>query len=325
MDSAVAFFSSLQSPFVFALGVLAARYMPLPATYQPWLILRAAGEGLARRVLRPSAPASQQRLAGWLSLLVLLAPLVLMLWLIRQVSAWPEFFDAVLLYLCLDVTFLQGPLKQVQASLNQGQLSLAKQQLQPWVFRKTHTLSQAGLLKAAFDAAITRFAGQWLTVLLAFVLIGPLAALLARAVIELRYSWNTHQPRYRDFGQPARLLQNFISAFPMLTMGCYLAFSSSWQTARGYFQQAEEGKMSLVLSWLLASWAVCINRQTGGPVLYDHEKVRRPRFGPAIQPAVEDINGVVRSLSQLFWLLWVLFLLFSFVPELWHLALLDNR
>lgn len=291
------------------LAVAAARFAPLPASYQPWLLFRFAAYGLARRVLHDTDSAAYQRFAGLLSCAVLLVPALLLYWLLRQLSDWPFLLDAVLLYFCLDAGAIPQQVRQLDASLQKNQLSLARQQLSSWVLRDTQHLSEMGLIKAALDSLILRYATQWFGILCCFCLFGGLATLALRILLELHYAWNTKLPRYVQYGLWLRQTLVVVLLPPLYLFSLILALQVGWRASLRLYQQHDDRSWPKPQRFLLCVWSQTLQRQTGGPAMYQGVKVRRARLGPDTPPQRIDLANAIRYVSTQQNAVWLLGLL----------------
>jgi cobalamin biosynthesis protein CobD/CbiB len=65
---------------------------------------------------------------------------------------------------------------------------------------------------------------------------------------------------------------------------------------------------------LLGAWAQTLQRQTGGPVMYQHQKLRRARLGPVQQPTVDDLSVGLKAIAAQQNALWLL----GLTSLLWH-------
>lgn len=271
------------------LAVLAARVAPLPVSYQPWQIFRVAAQGLAKRVLHDSDTASYQRLAGLLSGVVLIAPTAVLYAVLRELSDWPQLLDAVLLYFCLDSSGLPQQLRPVITALDKGQLSLARQLLAPLVLRDTQQLSAVGVVKAALDMLILRFAAQWFAVLCCFWIFGGVTTLCLRLALVLHEQWNCKLPRYQWYGIWLRQVLVVVTTLPVLLFSALLALQVGWGASMRVYRQVTDGSWPLPQRWLLSVWAQTLQRQTGGPVMYQGRKFSRARIGPEQLPQPADL------------------------------------
>lgn len=279
------------------MAVLAARFVPLPLSYQPWQIFRVAATGLATRVLHDTDSPSYQRLAGLLSTLVLIVPTVFIYAVLRELSDWPHLLDAVLLYFCLDTNGLPNQLRPIITALDKGQLSLSRQLLAPLVLRDTHQLSAVGVVKAALDMLILRFAAQWFSLLCCFWLFGGVATLGLKLALVLHEQWNCKLLRFQWYGIWLRQTLIVITTLPVLMFSAVLALQVGWRASLQFYRQVTDGSWPLPQRWLLSIWAQTLQRQTGGPVMYQGRKLARARFGPEQLPQSSDLSAGIKYLA----------------------------
>lgn len=292
----------------------AARLVPLPASYQPWQLFAFAAQNTAKRVLNTNDSAAYQRFAGILATLVLLLPACFGYVMLRELSQWPAVLDAIVLYFCLDIGGIPQQFMKIRQSLQKGQLSLARQQLQPLVLRDTSSLSEVGVVKAALDTLVLRFASHWMTIVLVYCLFGATAALTLRILFELHWQWNPKLKSFQWFGLWLRQTLLVVTLLPMLFFSMVLALQVGARRSLEFARAADDGSWPLPQRLLLGAWAQTLQRQTGGPVMYQHQKLRRARLGPVQQPTVDDISVGLKAMAAQQNALWLL----GLTSLLWH-------
>lgn len=289
--------------------------MPLPSSYQPWQLFGLAAQNVAKRVCKDTDTAAYQRLAGLLATLVLVLPASISYVMLRELSEWPAVLDAMVLYFCLDVGGIKQLLTTIRQSLQKGQLSLARQQLQPLVLRDTTTLSEVGVVKAALDALVLRYASHWMTVILVYCIFGATAALMLRILFELHWQWNPKLKSFQWFGLWLRQTLLLLTMLPMLLFSAVLALQVGAKRTLEFARAANDGSWPLPQRLLLAAWAQTLQRQTGGPAMYQQQKLRRARIGPEQLPTVDDIAIGLKAMAaqqNAIWLLGLSCLLLHF-------------
>lgn len=291
--------SALQQPLLAVVVLLFSRFAPLPASYQPWFFIRAVVNAIAAKVAKPSNDRQQQYLAGALATLVVLVPFTVLLIAFEELSAWPEFFQAFLLYLALDWQFYANQLRHIAESLEKQQSSLARDQLSSLVLRKTAQLSTAGIAKAAIDATSLRLSKHWFGVLFWYLLGGGIAACCYRLLLELQQQWNPKLVRQREFGFFVSILERVLSAVPMIINAVLLALWVNISDTLNYHKYSRDWQLSFTSRWLLSAWAAALKCSVAGPVYYDNAKVSRVRIGPEIQPTALHLRKALTITTQL--------------------------
>ena len=311
LDSFWLALTPLQQPLL-ALGVLLfSRFAPLPASYQPWGFVKAVVFGLRRKVVNAENGATQQVLAGSLAVLVVLLPVLLLLIAFAELSAWPEFFGAFLLYLSLDWQTQHRQLQAVAQSLDKQQLSLAKDQLAPLVLRKTANLSQQGIAKAALDTLALRLSKHWFAVLFWYMVGGGIVAFGYRLVLEMQQQWNPKLSTQRDFGTFISRFETLCSLIPSLFHALLLALWVNLGNTWIYFKSSSDRHLPWASRWVLSAWAAALQCNLAGPLYYEDAKINRVRIGHAQQPSAAHLARALRISLQLQRL--TVFLIVSFI------------
>lgn len=289
----------LQQPLLALLMIVLSTLLPLPASYQPLQLFRVVAVAMAKKVNKPAYSAKQLQLSGSLAMLLLLLPILALATAFAQLSQWPELWQALLLYCCLDWQQQRQQALAVSQSLDKQQLNLARDQLQPLLLRQTQQMSAIGLTKACIETLSLRFAKQWFSVLFWFMLGGGIAALSYRLLQELQQCWNPKLTQFQHFGRPAANLVRLLSFIPVLLCGTLVALLRQWRQSLVYFRFSQDGLLRLPQRWLLAASSAALARNLAGPLYYGHEKQRRVRIGPATEPQSSDIRIWLNLCRQL--------------------------
>lgn len=291
--------SALQQPLLAIAVLLLSRFTPLPASYQPWFFLRAVANAVSARVAKPNNDRQQQYLAGTLAVLILLVPFAVLLIAFDELSEWPEFFQAFLLYLALDWQFYANQLNQLSVSLQKQQLSLARDQLSPIVLRQTAQLSSAGITKAAIDAVALRLAKHWFGVLFWYLIGGGIAACCYRLILELQQQWNPKLKRQQQFGWFAAWLEQSLSLIPALLNALLLALWVNIRDTLAFFKFSQDLQLGLAARSLLSAWAAALQCSVAGPIYYENDKIQRVRIGNDTHPNPIHLLKALKIASQL--------------------------
>jgi len=308
----------LQQPLLLLIVVVLSSLLPLPASYQPLVLLRILAVRLASKVNKANYPAAQLQLSGSLAAVIAIGPWLMLAWAFALLSQMPELWHGLLLYLCLDWQNVRQQALQIQQSLDKQQLSLARDQLQPLVLREVRLMSEVGVSKACLESLLFRLAAQWTSVLFWFLAGGVIVAIASRLLQELQQQWNPKHPNFRYFGKPVAVLASIMNWPGMLLTATVLAFMVSLRRSRHYLKFANDGYFSFPARWLLAAGAAALQRNLAGPVYYQGQKIRRIRIGPLQEPAAADISQLLKLCRQ--YQVGVCLLLASYVG----LALLGN-
>lgn len=253
---------------------------------------------LAKKVNNPNSSMAHQTIAGLLALLITLAPISIILWLFADFVAVPYVWHALLLYFALGNLNLGKIHKTVVQALVAKQNHLAKATLQPLLLRTTEPLSHVGLSKAAIEMQLLRSLQQLYVVGFVFILLGPLAALSYRLILEMHYSWNTKLSRYKGFGFYSHTFSQLMQWLPSRLMALLLLMSTlgqgsllSWRLTRGHF-------FKLNNDFILAVHAYSLGLKLGGVAMYEQEKIRKIAFNDqGRQPEQQDILKGSRNIN----------------------------
>ena len=306
------YWSALQQTPVFEPGVLLlltlllARYAALPYQYQPWPVIHLLAQRIGSRVNKASDSEAQQRLAGALAMVVLVAPLLTLAWTLRQLSEWPAGFDALLLYLCLDQRHFTNQVAKIADSLQRQQLQLAKDQLQPLLRRDCDRLSATGLAKAGIEVLAQRQLRHCVAVLFWFLTAGAIAALAWRLIVELQQAWSGKIQSQRVFaGAVSRV--GTVMLWPVSWLqGTLVAMLFRFGLSIRNFRHSQRAGLPASERWYLSAWSAALRRNLAGPVMYQGVKIRRERIGREQAPELADLQlGLImqRQIERALWLL----------------------
>jgi adenosylcobinamide-phosphate synthase len=278
-------------PFIWLLG----SQILLPQEYQPLTFFRIFADRLALKVHPDPARASvQQLISGNLALALVLVPTIALLAPLYWLSDWPLVLDALLLYFCLDFSYYRRQSHKIALAIKARQNSRAKDLLQPLVLRQTQNLSSAGLSKATIEMLWLRTARQWLAVSFWFLVGGGLAAVAYRLVLLCNQQWNDKQHNFRYFGRPAAVLALWASFPASLICALQLAVLTGISSAVRQWRQARGLDLCLSQLLIFGALAAALKVNLAGPVVYQQEKIRRPRLGPALLPQACDVLTALR-------------------------------
>lgn len=291
--------SDLQQPLLAIVVLMLSRFAPIPASYRPWFFFKTIAQAISQKVAKPDNGAQQQYLAGVLALLVFMVPFSMLLLAFDELSAWPEFFEAVLLYMALDWQFYANQLAQIDNSLSKQQLSLAKDQLQPLVLRKTSQLSEPGIAKAALDSLALRLGKHWFGVLFWYLVGGGITACCYRLLLEVQQQWNPKLTQLREFGFFTAMIEKMASFFPLMLNSMLLAAWVNIKDTLTFFRFSQDLQLSFSSRWLLSAWAAALQCSMAGPVYYNQQKTSRVRIGPERQPSNSHLKLALKLALQL--------------------------
>lgn len=288
--------------------VLLEKHLNLADKFHPLTLAKLLAQGLAYKVQNrnPGSPL-QQVIAGTLGPAVLLIPLILLVGIFIYLSEFPLFFESVLLLVALRFEPIFKTVKKIELSLKQDKKTLAKHQLQTVVLRKTDQLSPFGIAKSAIETLMLRFALQYCSVIILYLMGGGLLALAYRLLFEFSQCWNSKQANFSYFGHPLRLFLQIVQWIPVrLTTLCFIIGQDIF---KGVKALNNGGALGCSRYFLLNIQGAALGIELGGPVYYGVNKTRLVKCGGPRSVAIADINRATQGIKKARWV----FLTLSFI------------
>lgn len=258
--------------------------------HQPLRFFNFYCQKLSEKVNKTHNPVKQQVIAGFVAVIITLAPLIVILWLFEMFIEVRWVWQGFLLFLAIGPFNLATSSKSIAQALVANQNYLAKQTLQPLLLRETEQLSKMGLSKSCIEMQLLKMLQQNFVVIFYFLIFGPLAAFSYRLLLEMHYSWNIKQATFSSFGKQTTILVNIFQWLPVRLFTLIMLIMHS--------------KQNLLLSWRLikskffhlnndiALHCLALNLQVrlGGVAIYQGNKLRKISFNDqARQPEPTDI------------------------------------
>jgi adenosylcobinamide-phosphate synthase len=267
--------------------------------HEPLRFFRFYCDRLADKVNKSQNSAQQQKVAGAISIVITLVPLLIILWLFEDFISAAWLWHGLLLYFALGSFTLAKESKVIAQALVANQKYLAKKTLNPLVLRDTEQLSTLGMSKTSIEMQLLKTVQLYYAVCFYTLLAGPLAALSYRLLLEMHYSWNVKQQKFTHFGLTVSKAIAVLQWLPMRLFTFVLLFTTLgqnmvlfWRLIRGYFFQLNN---HMALYCLGLSLEVKI----GGVAMYQLIKFRRSSFNEqARQPEPKDIIHATNKVRQ---------------------------
>jgi adenosylcobinamide-phosphate synthase len=305
------------SPFAYSVvmlyGVILVKFvMTYLASHEPLQFFRFFCDQLAKKVNKSQNSERQRNISGFIGVLVTLAPLVIILWLfeIFVEAAW--LWQGFLLYLALGNLHLGTISKEIAKLVVVNKNFEAKQLLNPWVLRDTEQLSSLGLAKSSIEMLLLRASQNLFTIGFVFLTFGPLAALTSRLLIEMHYSWNIKQNRFKPFGDSIALIVNIVQWLPSRIFSFVLLFSSIGRHFILFFRLSRPYFFQLNNNYLLNLFALSLEIKLGGVAMYQGLKLRRKSYNDhGRQPQATDIIHASKRISQVLYFCFLFLALLS--------------
>ncbi|REL25537.1 cobalamin biosynthesis protein CbiB [Thalassotalea euphylliae] len=282
-----------ESLFLLLAVLLVKRVLQTIAAHNPWQFFQFFCYQLANKVNKVENGQSQQSISGFVAVVVTFTPLFVILWLFADFVAVPHLWQALLLYFALGSLTLVPTAKKIIKALSTGDNYKAKQTLKPLVLRETEQLSAMGLSKATIEVLIVKHMQLTVSVILIYLVAGPLAAVSYRLLLEMHYAWNPKRPNMATFGGFANALSQVLTWLPsrlFLLAGLLLSFGQQstllWRlTLPKFFQLNNDA--------LIQFFAIALNIKLAGVAMYDGKKLRRTEFNS--KGRAPDRNAVAQS------------------------------
>ncbi|WP_299080170.1 cobalamin biosynthesis protein [uncultured Paraglaciecola sp.] len=296
-------------PFwVLLLVILTERYLLWPDKYHPISFIKLLAMGLQAKVLAPERhTARQQKISGALASLVLLLPVATILLVLKYLSEFPIFFEALMLLVALRFQDIPKQTRRVTAALAKQHKMLARQALSQIVLRETDKMSPMGMVKANIESQLLRYCYQYCSVVFWYILTGGVGALIYRLAYELCLCWNHKLNTFKYFGWPIRKVVNILQWLPskLACLSVVLAVNLS-QGAKALFSRISyQSTHVFVLNLCGASLGI----ELGGPAYYDQQKIRGIKCGGARQIKLADNARTMTAINHATWVWLVLYFL----------------
>lgn len=278
------------------LAALADALWRWPRAYHPLTLFQLLSDGMARRVCPGAGHGKPQHyISGSLGAVVLLTPFAGLTTALLYMAQYPWFFESVLMLCLLDFGHDRYRYQQIIKATGQQKKILAREALGTLVARQTTSLSDIGIAKAAIESLLLRFVYLYCGVLVWFVLLGPVAALCYRLIIQINWQWNPRLTGYHWFGRPVALLANVLKLAGALP-GIIVVMIATHPIAafKGMLASPAKDRASLIL----AAFGAGLGIQLGGPAIYANQKVRFPRVGAQRQVRFSDMTYAARAISR---------------------------
>jgi adenosylcobinamide-phosphate synthase len=276
---------------------------------------------LGNKVNKIENSGQQQTIAGLLSLLVTLIPIVIILWLFADFVAVDYMWQGLLLYLALGNLSLGKINTGIAQALVSKQSYLAKKTLKALLLRETDQLSPVGLSKAAIEMQLLRSVQQVYVVAFVFVFFGPLAALSYRLILEMHYCWNTKLPQFKRFGFYSHLFCQLIQWLPNRFIALLFLFSAFGQNSQLSWRLSRSCFFKLNNDFVMACFAFALSVRLGGVAMYQKEKLRKVAFNDlARQPEAQDIIKASRKIN---WVIYSSLFILAVFTLSWQVLLLS--
>jgi adenosylcobinamide-phosphate synthase len=309
MDSIISFITNQAiSPwFILCAVIVFERFWYLPTRTDPLTFVRFLASRMADRVCPTCSLTAKSQpnktqfwLSGSVAAFMIVTPTLLILVIFREFVYYPELFDAIILYLCIQFSSHIQRFQHIRRALLEGKKKLARDFLAPMVLRETAMLSDVGISKAAIETLLLRFHYQALVCFFLFIIFGPFTLLTYRLCYELHLVWNSKIDAYRQFGKPLAKLVMLFQWLPIrLNSLLFIVLS------RGFKISSYLKTQKLTTHWneshgaiLLRANHFALDINLSGAVFYKNTKVRRTKYVGRGEPTAQFMPNIVAFINR---------------------------
>ncbi|WP_395340592.1 cobalamin biosynthesis protein [Ningiella sp. W23] len=267
-----------------ALIVAIEQKFPIKSSIDPLSMFRFLCQQMADKVLPASSvtqkDTNQQYISGALSAILLIAPVIVIVYLVRSIAALPWLFDAIVLFVSIQFTRDARVYQQVNNALENGKKQLARELLSQNVLRDTAQLSALGITKANIESRSLRRVYQQICVIFCFLVFGGVIALSYRLLFEASQAWNVKLNRFARFAYPTHLVCRILQFIPVRAYSILmLGLASPAQVLPSLKQSFNQTALCASHGqFVLYNMSIALKCRLGGSIMYAGEKRRRPRL-----------------------------------------------
>jgi adenosylcobinamide-phosphate synthase len=293
--------------FILCAVVVFERFWHLPTRIDPLTLVRLLGLRMAQRVCPDTNSAAishpnkaQSWISGSLAAFMLIAPNLIILVIFREFVYYPELFDAIILYLCIQFSSSIQGFQHIRRALLAGKKKLAKDLLSPMVLRETSMLSDVGVSKAAIETLLLRFHYQALVCYFLFIVFGPFTVLTYRLCYELHLVWNPKIDAYREFGRP---MAKIVMIFQWLPIRLNALLSVVLSRGFKVITYLRTQKLTTRTNEphgaiLLRAHHYALDVNLSGAVFYNGKKVRRTKYVGRGEPSAAFMANAIALINR---------------------------
>lgn len=283
------------------------KWLVISSSIDPLSFFRFICQQMANKVHKQAYSAKQLAISGTLALLVLIVPIVVIAYLLHAFASYQWLLDTLLLWVLIQYTQDHKLLNQGNEALAKNKNQLAKDLIQQKVLRNAQPLSSMGLAKASIESAFLRYHHQLFVCVACYLLFGPIAVLSYRLCYEAHQTWNSKLSHFEVFGRSASALTRLVQFVPAIVCSFTFILTSSPKTlvsvlkSKQFWLLLKQTIFSQnIHSLLLYSLSKGLDCNTGGPLMYQTKKYRRPRFvsNNANEPTPSTLKTLINLLNR---------------------------
>lgn len=294
------------------LAVLLDHWLGEPKKYHPLIFFGNLANQLENKLRQQYHSAFRQKLMGLIAVILMLLPITLCIYSVKQWPAIDSLISPVILYFCIAANSLKQHALSVLQALELNNLSLAKKRVAMIVSRQTEKMSGADVRRATIESVLENGADAVFAPIFWFIVAGPVGAILYRLSNTLDAMWGYKNQRFLHFGWAAARFDDCLNWIPArLTALSYAVLGNTalaincWKNQAPLLDSPNAGPV-------MTSGAGSLNIQLGGPAWYHGKLKDKVYFGSYNVVKNNDINranGLITA-TLILWVISVIILEF---------------
>lgn len=295
------------------LAILLDYLLGEPRRYHPLVGFGKIGLGVESFLHSNSRTETQpikEKLAGVISVLALIMPVISGVALLAAIPLWGKGVDLLVLYLSIGGKSLSTHAGDVANALRGSDIALARQKVSLIVSRDTASMQESDIARAAIESVLENGNDAVFGAIFWFLVLGAPGVVLYRLANTLDAMWGYKNKRYLYFGWAAARLDDVLNWIPArLTAISYALVGNArvawqcWRRQAGQWYSPNAGPV-------MASGAGALCLELGGPAVYHGILKVRPVLGRGNVPGFQDIERAVNLVHKatLLWMMAALLL-----------------
>ena len=255
-------------------------------------------ERLADKVNKDGNSKTQRKIAGFIATLITFFPIILIVWLFGAFIEVPLLWQGLLLFFAFGRFNINYIGRAITKDLLANDNDQAKQKLAPWLARECTNLSSIGLTKASIEMILLKKLQQQFVIGCFFIVIGPVAALAYRLLLEMHYSWHIKRNKFHAFGLFIHTLVNILQWLPSRFFLLLLMLTSIQQSHWLYWRLLNKHFFEKSNNIVIGYFAYTLGVTLGGVAMYEKQKLRKVSFNnKAPQPEPNHIIDAIKQIN----------------------------
>ncbi|MFA6921922.1 MAG: adenosylcobinamide-phosphate synthase CbiB [Gallionella sp.] len=288
--------NNLNLPLMMFAAVLLDRLLGEPARFHPLAGFGNLAKYVEGRFYRPCYA------SGALSVCIVVIPLVLSAYLLRNIEVFGSLFSVVVLYFAIAPRSLFEHALRVSGDFARSDLPAARLSVARIVSRDTAQLNEEEVSRATVESVLENGNDAIFGALFWFVVAGIPGVVLYRLSNTLDAMWGYRNERYNKFGWAAAKLDDVLNYLPArLTALSYILLGNMSCAYRCWREQAP-GWDSPNAGPVMAAGAGSLRVKLGGAAIYHGKLEQRPPLGCGEPANPADIPRAVKLVRHTLYL-----------------------